>query len=72
MQAKTAHAAVEYVEAGPGTPVVHGSVDADVTPNNGDHAATTIPAAGRVCLWIHPDAAETRKRAAALLSAPDG
>ena len=62
------------------TPVVHGSVDPDVTPEHGEHAATTVPAAERVvmdgeahlCLWTHPDAAETRKRAAALLGASDG
>jgi hypothetical protein len=72
MRAHTARGAVEYAEAGAGTPVVHRSVDTDVTPDHGERAATTIPAAERVCPGIHPDAAETRKRAAALLSAPDG
>ena len=71
-------ASLELVQAP--TPIVHGSVDTDVTPDHGEHAATTIPAAERVvmdgeahlCLWTHPDAAETRTRAAALLGASDG
>ena len=71
-------ASLELVQAP--TPVVHGSVDTDVAPDHGEHAATTIPAAERVvmdgeahlCVWTHPDAAETRKRAAALLGASDG
>ena len=49
-------------------------------PDHGEHAATTIPGAQRVvmdggthlCLWTHPDGAETRKRAAALVGGPDG
>ena len=65
------------ITGGAETPVVHGSIDTDVTP---DHAATTFPGAERVVidggtqlsLRTHPDAAETRKRAAALLGAPHG
>ena len=76
-----AHASYEgrriLITGGAETPVVHGSVDTDVTH---DHGATTIPGAERVVidggtqlsLRTHPDAAETRKRAAALLGAPHG
>jgi pimeloyl-ACP methyl ester carboxylesterase len=71
-------ASLELVQAP--TLVVYGSVDPDVTPEHGDRAATTMPGSERVvmdggiqlCLWTHPDAAETRTRAAAWLGAPDG
>ena len=76
-----AHASYEgrriLITGGAETPVVHGSVDTDVTP---DHAATMFPGAERVViddgtqlsLRTHPGAAETRKRAAALMGAPHG
>ena len=69
-------ASLEFVQAP--TPVVHGGVDPDVTPEHGDRAATTMPervvmdGGVQLCLWTHPDAAETRKPAAALLGASDG
>jgi pimeloyl-ACP methyl ester carboxylesterase len=57
--------------------VVHGTVDTDVPPDHGDHAAATIPGAEllrmetgtHLCLYTHPEAAAAQARAVALLRA---
>jgi pimeloyl-ACP methyl ester carboxylesterase len=55
--------------------IVHGSVDTDVTPDHGDHAAAEIPNAEllspsggtHLCLYTHPEADQAQERAISLL-----
>jgi pimeloyl-ACP methyl ester carboxylesterase len=55
--------------------IVHGTVDTDVPPDHGDHAAATIPAAQllpletgtHLCLYTHPEAAAAQAKAVEVL-----
>jgi pimeloyl-ACP methyl ester carboxylesterase len=57
--------------------IVHGTADADVPPDHGEHAAAAIPGAEylrmssgtHLCLFIHPDAAVAQARVRARLRA---